>query len=195
MSYTPRTQTSNLWRGLVGWPLVATAVAGIVAYFGTMEWGDDLIAFAIMGTFIAVPVGLVGLAIASDSTGERIVSAILAAVVVLVDATVRMSEFDWIRTERYTRVDREALVHRVVDDHAPLRIGIGPHQPRVVPMGRRFFHISSTRECRSTGSTTTQRDDVTVSRSEPDCVEGAEVGTDVTPSRVGPPGRAQDAFH
>jgi formate hydrogenlyase subunit 4 len=61
------------------------AVAGVVAYFGTMDWGDNLVAFVVLGAFIAVPIGLIGLAITSDSTGERIVSGIVAAVVVLVD--------------------------------------------------------------------------------------------------------------
>jgi|GEM_PF-4692926 len=85
-THTPERSISNLWRGLVGWPLVVIAVAGVVAYFGTMEWGDNLVLLAVLGAFIAVPIGLIGLAVTSDSTGEKVVIGIVAALIVLFDA-------------------------------------------------------------------------------------------------------------
>jgi hypothetical protein len=85
---TRERSTAKLWRGLVGWPFAVMAVAGVVAYFDPMGWGGGVLAAAIMGAFIAVPVGLVGLAITSDSATERIVSGIFAAMVIFVDAVL-----------------------------------------------------------------------------------------------------------
>ena len=82
----PVRSTATLWRGLVGWPIVLVPLAGVIAYFGTMDWGTDLVMFAFLGAFIAIPIGLIGLAITSDSTGERVVSGMVAAVMVLFDA-------------------------------------------------------------------------------------------------------------
>jgi hypothetical protein len=95
MSYTSRTQTAisergtaTLWRGLVGWPVILVATSGVVAYFGTMEWGDNMVVFAFLGAFIVIPIGLIGLAVTSDSTGERVVSGVVAAGMVLFDAAI-----------------------------------------------------------------------------------------------------------
>jgi hypothetical protein len=81
----PVRSTANLWRGLVGWPIVLVPLAGVVAYFGTMDWGVDLVMFAFLGALVAIPIGLFGLAITSDSAGEQVVSGILFAWMMLFD--------------------------------------------------------------------------------------------------------------
>jgi uncharacterized membrane protein YraQ (UPF0718 family) len=85
---TPKRSTAKLWRGLVGWSIVGLPVAGAAAYFVPEDWAGELLGFAFLAAFIAIPVGLIGLATTSDSTGERVVSGILAAVVLLMEAAI-----------------------------------------------------------------------------------------------------------
>jgi len=84
-SKTPERGTARLWRGLVGWPPVLVLLTGIVVFLGSLESGGIIVLVMAMAALIIMPIGLVGLAITSDSTGEKVVSGIVAAVIVLFD--------------------------------------------------------------------------------------------------------------
>jgi hypothetical protein len=84
-SKTPERGTARLWRGLVGWPPVLVLLTGIVVFLGGLESGGIIVLVMVMAALIIMPIGLAGLAITSESTGEKVVSGIVAGVIVLFD--------------------------------------------------------------------------------------------------------------
>jgi hypothetical protein len=54
-------------------------MAVVVGVFGNTDWHGELAGFVFLGVFVALPIGLIGLAKTSDSTWERGVSGIAAA--------------------------------------------------------------------------------------------------------------------
>jgi hypothetical protein len=92
-SPTPERSVAKLSRGLVGWSILGVIGAFIVAGVTDVSWGADLVAGTVLIAVIAVPVRLIGIALAPKlqdndpdppSRSERVVTGVAVAITVVV---------------------------------------------------------------------------------------------------------------